>query len=164
MRVPIGDNGTAGTPELVADLTGAQPDGMALAEDGTMFVGCYRPDRIYRIGPDGRDEVWADDADGVVLNQPANVVFQGEHVVVVEDIVDTGLTLHYLTEQLEMRGPASVRVCALLHKPARAKRVVSIDYLGFTIPDVFVVGYGLDWAQRYRNLRDIGTLAPHVYS
>jgi gluconolactonase len=82
MRVPIGDAGTAGTPELVADLTGAQPDGIALAEDGTMFVGCYRPDRIFRIEPDGRIEVWADDPDGVVLNQPANVVFQGERVIV----------------------------------------------------------------------------------
>ena len=82
----------------------------------------------------------------------------GQDVLVVEDIVDTGLTLHYLTEQLETRGPASVRVCALLHKPARSRRVVTIDYLGFTIPDVFVVGYGLDWAQRYRNLPDIAAV------
>lgn len=82
MRVPIADDGTAGTPALLADLTGAQPDGVALAEDGTMFVGCYRPDRVFRIEPDGRVEVWADDADGVVLNQPANVVFRDEAIVV----------------------------------------------------------------------------------
>jgi hypoxanthine phosphoribosyltransferase len=81
-----------------------------------------------------------------------------EHLLVVEDIVDTGLTLTYLTEQLRTRGPASVRVCALLHKPARCKKPVHIDYLGFTIDDVFVVGYGLDWAQRYRNLPGIGVV------
>ncbi|HET7235273.1 MAG TPA: SMP-30/gluconolactonase/LRE family protein [Actinomycetota bacterium] len=82
MRVPIAEDGGAGAPELVADLTGAQPDGIAMAEDGTMFVGCYRPDRIFRLEPDGRAEVWADDPDGVVLNQPANVAFLGERIVV----------------------------------------------------------------------------------
>ena len=82
MRVPIEDDGTAGTPELVADLTGAQPDGIALAEDGTMFVGCYRPDRVYRISPDGAIEVFADDPDGVILNQPANIAFLHERIVV----------------------------------------------------------------------------------
>jgi gluconolactonase len=65
-------------PELVADLTGSQPDGIALAMDGTIFVGCYRPDRIWRIAPDGEPEVWFEDPDGVVLNQPANPVFVGD--------------------------------------------------------------------------------------
>lgn len=82
MRVPIADDGSAGTPELVADVTGSQPDGIALAEDGRMFVGCYRPDRIFEIAPDGDVRVWADDPDGVVLNQPANVAFLGERLVV----------------------------------------------------------------------------------
>jgi len=82
----------------------------------------------------------------------------GEHVVLVEDIVDTGLTLSYLREQLLARGPASVKVCALLHKPARSKSPVLIDYLGFTVQDVFVVGYGLDHAERYRNLPYVGVL------
>lgn len=77
MNVPIGDDGSAGVPEVVADLAGSQPDGVALAEDGTAFVGCYRPDRVYRIQSDGRVEVFADDPDGVVLNQPANVAFFG---------------------------------------------------------------------------------------
>jgi gluconolactonase len=77
VRVPIADDGAAGPPETVADLTGNQPDGIALADDGTMFVGCYRPDRIWRIDPDGRAEVLAHDPDGVVLNQPANVAFVG---------------------------------------------------------------------------------------
>jgi gluconolactonase len=77
VRVPIEDDGSAGRPEPVVDLSGSQPDGIALAEDGTMFVGCYRPDRIYRIPPGGAVEVFADDPDGVVLNQPANVAFSG---------------------------------------------------------------------------------------
>lgn len=84
----------------------------------------------------------------------------GEHVIVIEDIVDTGLTLDFLLESLRARGPASLKVCALLHKPARTQRVVAIDYLGFTIDDVFVVGYGIDWAQRYRNLPYVAVPKP----
>lgn len=78
VRIPIEDDGAAGKPVAVADLNGSQPDGLALAEDGTMFVGCYRPDRIYRVYPDGGADVVAEDPDGVVLNQPANVAFAGE--------------------------------------------------------------------------------------
>ncbi len=78
VRVPIEGDGSAGVPELVADLAGSQPDGIALAVDGTMFVGCYRPDRVWRIALGGRPEVWFDDPDGVVLNQPANPVFVGD--------------------------------------------------------------------------------------
>ena len=77
VRVPIRDDGSAGPPEPVVDLSGSQPDGVALAEDGTMFVGCYRPDRLYRISPEGTVAVFAEDPDGVVLNQPANVAFFG---------------------------------------------------------------------------------------
>ena len=80
VRVPIDADGRAGRPEPVVDLSGSQPDGIALAEDGTMFVGCYRPDRIYRIPPGGAAEVFADDPDGVVLNQPANVAFSGPNL------------------------------------------------------------------------------------
>jgi hypoxanthine phosphoribosyltransferase len=83
---------------------------------------------------------------------------EGKHVIVVEDIVDTGLTMDYLMENLRTRHPASVKLCALLHKPSRQKKAVPIDYLGFTIEDLFVVGYGLDYAQRYRNLPFIGVL------
>jgi len=82
----------------------------------------------------------------------------GADVLIVEDIVDTGLTSAFILEQIEARGPASVRLCALLHKPSRAVRSIPIDYLGFTIPDRFVVGYGLDLAQRYRNLPDLRVL------
>jgi hypoxanthine phosphoribosyltransferase len=82
----------------------------------------------------------------------------GDHILLVEDIVDTGLTLSYLREQLLARTPASVKVCALLHKPSRTVRPVQIDYLGFTVDDVFVVGYGLDYAERYRNVPYVGVL------
>jgi hypoxanthine phosphoribosyltransferase len=83
---------------------------------------------------------------------------EGKHVLVVEDIVDTGLTMEYLLDNLRTRHPASVKLCALLHKPARSVRKIPIDYLGFTIEDRFVIGYGLDYAQRYRNLPYIGVL------
>ncbi len=85
-------------------------------------------------------------------------------VLVVEDIVDTGLTLSWLVSNLRSRGPASVEVCTLLRKPKAAKMDVDVRYVGFDIPDAFVVGYGLDYAERYRNLRVVATLAPHVYS
>ena len=88
----------------------------------------------------------------------------GRHVLIVEDIVDSGLTLSWLVANLGSRGPASVEVCTLLRKPDAAKVDVRLTYVGFDIPNEFVVGYGLDYAERYRNLRDIATLAPHVYS
>lgn len=81
---------------------------------------------------------------------------EGRHVVIVEDIVDTGLTIAHLLDLLKTRKPSSVKVCALLHKPARSRIEVPIDYLGFTIEDKFVVGYGLDWAEKYRNVPFIG--------
>jgi len=88
---------------------------------------------------------------------------QGKHVLVVEDIVDTGLTLNYLLDNLKARGPASIRLCTLLNKPERRKAQVNIDYNGFNIPDEFVIGYGLDFAEKYRNLPFIGILKPEVY-
>jgi hypoxanthine phosphoribosyltransferase len=83
---------------------------------------------------------------------------EGKHVLIVEDIVDTGLTLNYLYGHLKARGPQSVRICALLDKPDRRKVAVPIHYKGFEIPDEFVVGYGLDFAERYRNLPDVRRL------
>lgn len=78
-----------------------------------------------------------------------------KHVLVVEDIVDTGLTLKYLTETLKLREPASVRICCLLDKPSRRKADIKADYVGFEVPDVFVIGYGLDYAEKYRNLPEV---------
>lgn len=83
---------------------------------------------------------------------------EGKHVLIVEDIVDTGLTLDYLCRSLKMREPASLKICSLLSKPARRKAELPIDYLGFTIDDHFVVGYGLDYLSFYRNLPYIGIL------
>jgi hypoxanthine phosphoribosyltransferase len=87
----------------------------------------------------------------------------GRHVLVVEDIVDSGLTLSWLVKNLRSREPASLRVCVLLRKPAAARMDVEVAYTGFDIADDFVIGYGLDYAEKYRNLPFIGTLAPHVY-
>jgi hypoxanthine phosphoribosyltransferase len=96
---------------------------------------------------------------GVVqITQDLSRPIEHEHVLLVEDIVDTGLTIGHLMDLLRTRGPASVRVCSLLHKPTRARAKVGIDYLGFTIEDHFVVGYGLDFAEQYRNLPYIGVL------
>lgn len=87
----------------------------------------------------------------------------GRHVIVVEDILDSGNTLSYLLNILEHRHPASVRLCTLLDKPERRTKPVDLHYRGFTIPDAFVVGYGLDYAEKYRNLPYIGILKPEVY-
>lgn len=87
----------------------------------------------------------------------------GRDVLIVEDIIDSGLTLSWLRANLESRGAASVKILALLRKPEAAKVEVDVEYVGFEIPPAFVVGYGLDYAEKYRNLRAIGVLAPHVY-
>jgi hypoxanthine phosphoribosyltransferase len=88
----------------------------------------------------------------------------GRHVLIVEDIIDSGLTLSWLLENFASRGAASIEVCALLRKPKAAKVEIDCKYVGFDIPTDFVVGYGLDFDERYRNLRDVAVLAPHVYS
>jgi hypoxanthine phosphoribosyltransferase len=88
----------------------------------------------------------------------------GRNVLIVEDIIDSGLTLSWLMSNLGSRGPASVEVCTLLRKPDAAQVDVPVRYVGFDIPNEFVIGYGLDYAERYRNLPFVGTLAPHVYS
>ena len=88
---------------------------------------------------------------------------QGRHVIVVEDIIDTGLTLNYLLHYLADKRPASISIVCLLDKPARRLAEIPIDYVGFTIPDRFVIGYGLDFDERYRNLPYVGVLKPSVY-
>ena len=89
---------------------------------------------------------------------------EGEDVLICEDIIDTGLTLNYLIRYLGGKKPASLRICTLLDKPARRLVEINVDYTGFTIPDQFVVGYGLDYNEHYRNLRFVGVLRPEVYS
>ena len=89
---------------------------------------------------------------------------ENKHVLIVEDIIDSGLTLNYLMENLWSRKPASIKICTLLNKPERRKVEVPIAYNGFTIPDYFVIGYGLDYAEKYRNLPFIGVLKPEAYA
>jgi len=88
---------------------------------------------------------------------------EGKDVLIVEDIVDTGLTLSYLAQNLASRNPASLNIMTMFRKPEAASADVEVKYVGFDLPDEFVVGYGLDYAGRYRNLRDVGTLEEHVY-
>ncbi|HLO04882.1 MAG TPA: hypoxanthine phosphoribosyltransferase [Symbiobacteriaceae bacterium] len=88
---------------------------------------------------------------------------EGKHVLIVEDIVDTGLTIKFLLQYLGQRHPASLKVASLLDKPTRRKVEVPVDYRGFEVPDYFVVGNGLDYAEKYRNLREICVLKPEVY-
>lgn len=89
---------------------------------------------------------------------------EGRHLLIVEDIIDTGLTLNYLLENLRSRGPASVKVCTFLDKPSRRKVELVPDYNGYQIPDEFVIGYGLDFTEKYRNLPYIGILKPEAYN
>jgi hypoxanthine phosphoribosyltransferase len=102
---------------------------------------------------------------GVVqIRKDLDADLNGKHVLIVEDIIDSGLTLSWLLENFASRGTASIEVFTLLRKPDAAKVHVECKYVGFDIPNEFVVGYGLDYAESYRNLRDVAVLAPHVYS
>ncbi|GAB3622434.1 hypoxanthine phosphoribosyltransferase [Mariniluteicoccus endophyticus] len=102
---------------------------------------------------------------GVVrILKDLNTDIHHRHVLVVEDIIDTGLTLSYLISNLKSREPASLEIMTMFRKPEAAQNAVDVKWVGFDIPNEFVVGYGLDYAGRYRNLTSVGTLAPHVYS
>ena len=105
----------------------------------------------------------ATDSSGVVrILKDLDINIEGRHVLVVEDIIDSGLTLSYLIRNLESREPATLEVCALLTKPSRREIDVPVRYVGFEIPNKFVVGYGLDFAERYRNLPYVGVLDEHL--
>ena len=99
----------------------------------------------------------------VEIKKDLSDTIEGRDLIIVEDILDSGMTLSYLTELLQDRSPASIRIATLLDKPERRKVDIAPDYVGFTVPDEFVVGYGLDYAELYRNLPYVGILAPHVY-
>ena len=107
----------------------------------------------------------ATESSGLVrILKDLSATIEGEDVLIVEDIIDTGLTLNYLIRYLRGKNPRSLRICTLLDKPARRLVDIPVDYVGFTIPDQFVVGYGLDYGEYYRNLRFVGVLRPEVYS
>jgi hypoxanthine phosphoribosyltransferase len=99
----------------------------------------------------------------VKITKDLSESIEGRDIIVVEDILDSGNTLSYLLQILQARHPASMKLCTLLDKPSRRIKPVHVDYVGFSIPDEFVVGYGLDYAERYRNLPYIGILKPEVY-
>lgn len=104
-------------------------------------------------------------SNGVVkIVKDLDVPLAGKDILIVEDILDSGLTLSYIKELLESRGPRSIRIATLLDKPSRRKVDLHADYVGFSVPDEFVIGYGLDYDERYRNLPYIGVLKPEVYS
>lgn len=100
----------------------------------------------------------------VKVMKDLNGSIKGRNVLIVDDILDTGKTMLHLVDMLQQRDPASLKICVLLDKPARREEDIYADYVGYTIPDAFVVGYGLDYAEKYRNLPYIGVLDPAVYS
>jgi len=118
------------------------------------------PHRVEFIAVSSYGDRESDVAESVRLLMDVRHAIMGEHVLLIEDIVDTGQTIAYLRRLLGARRPASLRLCTLLHKPDRTEAEVVIDYLGFTIPDVWVVGYGLDYAEQYRTLPYIGEIDP----
>jgi hypoxanthine phosphoribosyltransferase len=150
--------------QITADYTGKSLVLLCVLKGSFMFAADLAraidlPLRVEFLGV----RSYGDDtrSSGVVqITQDLTRPIVGDYLLIVEDIVDTGLTLSYLREQLLARMPASVKVCALLHKPSRSVRPVEIDYLGFTVADVFVVGYGLDHAEQHRNLPYVGVLTP----
>jgi len=120
------------------------------------------PHRIEFIAVSSYGDRESESAEAVRLLMDVRHPIEGAHVMLVEDIVDTGHTLVYLERLLAARSPASLKTCTLLHKPDRTEAHTDIDYLGFTIPDVWVVGYGLDYAERHRTLPYIGELPPEM--
>jgi hypoxanthine phosphoribosyltransferase len=149
--------------ELAREIERDHPDGslvlLGVLKGSFIFLSdlaraIQRPLRIEFLGVQSYGaETRSSGAVQITLDLTSPV--DGCDIVIVEDIVDTGLTAHFLMQQLAARRARSVRLCSLLHKPAGKRRETQIDYLGFTIEDRFVVGYGLDWAQQYRNLPDI---------
>ena len=100
----------------------------------------------------------------VEIKKDLSASIEGRNLILVEDILDSGNTLYYLLDVLRARKPASIRICTLMDKPERRTKPIKADYVGFTIPDAFIVGYGLDYAEKYRNLPYVGVLKPGIYS
>ncbi|MBE3589624.1 MAG: hypoxanthine phosphoribosyltransferase [Firmicutes bacterium] len=159
--------------EEIAAAVNAAQDGRELTVVGVLTGACaFTADLIRRLDmPMLLDFIAVSSygqsttTSGVVrLNKDLDIPLEGRDVLVVEDIVDTGLTLQYLRENLLARRPRSLRIAVLLDKRSRRQVEVPVDYIGFEIPDVFVVGYGIDYAGRYRNLPYVATLKPEVYS
>ncbi|ASS73807.1 hypoxanthine phosphoribosyltransferase [Tumebacillus algifaecis] len=153
--------------QITRDYQGQNLLVIGILKGAAMFMG----DLVKRIGMLVEMDFMAvssygksSESSGVVrIIKDLDKSIEDRHVLIVEDIIDTGLTLHYLKNLLQQRNAASVKVVSLLDKPERRKVEISPDYLGFSVPDHFIVGYGLDFAERYRNLPYIGVLKPEVY-
>jgi hypoxanthine phosphoribosyltransferase len=153
--------------QITRDYEGMNPLAIGILKGATMFMSelVKRIDMIVEldfmaVSSYGKSS----ESSGVVrILKDLDKSIEGRHLLIVEDIVDTGLTLSYLKNLLEQRGAASVKVVALLDKPERRKVDITPDYLGFSVPDHFIVGYGLDYAEQYRNFPYVGVLKPEVY-
>lgn len=154
--------------ELGAQITADYPDGdlclIGILKGAFVFLSdlsraIERPVKIDFIGISSYGKGKTSSGE-VKLTKDLDTTIDGANVLVVEDIVDSGVTLTYLIHVLEQRHPRSIRIAALLDKPERRKAPVKVDYVGFRIPDEFVIGYGLDYAEVYRNLRDVCVLDP----
>ena len=154
--------------QISADYAGKNPLLISVLKGATVFLA----DLIRAMDiPLGIDFIAtssygnAESSTGVVrILMDLETSISNRHIVIVEDIVDTGHTLNYLLEMLKARQPASIKLCVLLDKPERREVPIQADYVGFTSPDYFVVGYGLDFAEKYRNLPFVGVLKPELYA
>ena len=153
--------------EISADYVGKEPILISVLRGSYIFmadltraIDCYCTVDFMAVSSYGS---------GTVSSGQVNIIkdlsdsIEGKDVIVVEDILDSGNTLHYLFQLLDARHPASIRLATLLDKPSRRTKPIQANYVGFTVPDAFVVGYGLDYDERYRNLPYIGVLKPCVY-
>jgi len=153
--------------QISEDYAGKNPLIVSVLKGATIFVADLIREMDIHLGIDfiaTSSYGNGDTSTGVVrILMDLESSISGRHVLVVEDIVDTGHTLNYLLNMLSAREPASLRLCVLLDKPERREVKVKADYVGFQIPDLFVVGYGLDYAEKYRNLPYVGVLKPELY-
>ena len=153
--------------QIAADYAGRQPMLISVLRGSYIFMA----DLTRAIGLDVTVDFMAVSSYGagtvssgqVEIKKDLSDSIEGRDLIIVEDILDSGNTLYYLMDVLRARRPASIRICALMDKPERRTKPISADYVGFTIPDAFIVGYGLDYAERYRNLPYVGVLRPSVY-
>ena len=164
LQAKVGELGA----QITADYKGTEPVFLGVLKGSFVFMA----DLMRKIELPCRIEFMALSSYGnrsettgaVQITQDLNTDIEGRDLIVVEDILDSGLTLNYLINYLEVRKPASIKICTLLDKPDRRRASVKAAYKGFAIPDEFAVGYGLDFAEKYRNLPYIGILKREIYS
>ncbi|MEK6721571.1 MAG: hypoxanthine phosphoribosyltransferase [Chloroflexota bacterium] len=155
--------------QVTADYAGRQPTLVSVLKGSLPFMADLMrsielPLRIDLMEVSSYGGATTESSGLVRILKDLSASIEDEDVLIVEDIIDTGLTLNYLLRYLRGKKPRSLRICTLLDKPARRLVEIPVDYTGFTIPDQFVVGYGLDYGELYRNLRFVGVLRPEVYA